>query len=434
MKKYDKYKDSGIEWIGEIPEGWKPTRIKKVAKYSIGGTPPRAKTEYFEGDNLWVSIRDLNQGDVIYDTAEKITGEGIKDSNCKLVPKGSLLYSFKLSVGLIALAGSDLYTNEAIASFSQESLIELKYLRYLLTVGFENNSRENIYGAKLFNQRLIDNAKVILPSMPEQLLIAGFLDEKTEKINKIIENKKKQVDLLKEKSRIEVNEIIHLGIKDSKYIELDIDWISKIPKTWKLKRMKDLTIKIGSGKTPKGGSENYPVEGIIFLRSQNIYFDDLRLNEVKYISQETHEEMNNTKVQPDDLLLNITGASIGRIGIFPQTLKEANVNQHVSIIRTNDKVYPRFIQYFLHSHAGQANIYSVQDGASKEGLSAKEISIFRVPYPPKKEQEEIIKFLDNYSKNISGSINTIQQEINKLEEYKKILINDCVTGKMKVTA
>ena len=103
MQKYKEYRDSGIEWIEEIPKDWKITKIKKVANYKIGGTPPRKKMEYFEGDNLWVSIRDLNQGEIILDTKEKITLEGINDSNCKLIPKGSLLYSFKSNGAIFSL-------------------------------------------------------------------------------------------------------------------------------------------------------------------------------------------------------------------------------------------------------------------------------------------------------------------------------------------
>ena len=156
-------KDSRIEWIGEIPEHWGAFRIKDYLNFNIGGTPPTKVTEYFEGENIWISIADINsnEGDVISDSSVKISDEAIRNSNVKLIHKGSLLYSFKLSVGLTAFAGCDLYTNEAIASFEPNEYVDLNFLKYVFNAGFENNANVNIYGAKLFNSDLECSPKLI---------------------------------------------------------------------------------------------------------------------------------------------------------------------------------------------------------------------------------------------------------------------------------
>lgn len=148
--------------------------------------PPTSHEEYFEGDNVWISIEDLttNKTIDIKNSKKKISDEAIKKSNVKLIKKGSLLFSFKLTVGETAFAGCDLYTNEAIAAFKQNKNISLNYLKYLLKVGFENNAFENIYGAKIFNSELIKFAKIIKPSFIEQEQIAKYLDNKTTKIQK----------------------------------------------------------------------------------------------------------------------------------------------------------------------------------------------------------------------------------------------------------
>ncbi|MEM1120260.1 MAG: restriction endonuclease subunit S, partial [Bacteroidota bacterium] len=100
-----------------------------------------------------------------------------------------------------------------------------------------------------------------------------------------------------------------------------------VPSHWEVKRIKDFTIRIGSGITPKGGSSVYVDKGVTFLRSQNVYDDGLRIDNVSFISEETHDKMNSSKLKPDDVLMNITGASIARTCLVPKNLKEANINQ-----------------------------------------------------------------------------------------------------------
>ena len=194
-------KDSRIEWIGEIPEHWGAFRIKDYLNFNIGGTPPTKVTEYFEGENIWISIADINsnEGDVISDSSVKISDEAIRNSNVKLIHKGSLLYSFKLSVGLTAFAGCDLYTNEAIASFEPNEYVDLNFLKYVFNAGFENNANVNIYGAKLFNSDLIKFSKFVMPfDITEQKQIANYLDNKISKIDKTKSKIEKQINLLKE--------------------------------------------------------------------------------------------------------------------------------------------------------------------------------------------------------------------------------------------
>lgn len=215
LVRYPEYKDSGIWWIGEIPEHWGAFRIKDYLNFNIGGTPPTKVTEYFEGENIWISIADINsnEGDVISDSSVKISDEAIRNSNVKLIHKGSLLYSFKLSVGLTAFAGCDLYTNEAIASFEPNEYVDLNFLKYVFNAGFENNANVNIYGAKLFNSDLIKFSKFVMPfDITEQKQIANYLDNKIAKIDEVIENNEKLMELLEEKRVALINQVVTKGL------------------------------------------------------------------------------------------------------------------------------------------------------------------------------------------------------------------------------
>ena len=150
-----------------------------------------------------------------------------------------------------------------------------------------------------------------------------------------------------------------------RYKDSGFKWIGDIPDEWTIKRIKHASTKIGSGVTPKGGAEVYQKSGIPLLRSQNIHFDGLKLDDVAYISEEVFETMLNSEVYSGDVLLNITGGSIGRCFYADEKIGRANVNQHVCIIRPNNTMETNFLFYILSSHVGQTQVFNKQLGANK---------------------------------------------------------------------
>ncbi|MER5727124.1 restriction endonuclease subunit S [Streptomyces sp. NPDC002138] len=171
---------------------------------------------------------------------------------------------------------------------------------------------------------------------------------------------------------------------------------------WGTRPLKWGALKIGSGKTPGGGSENYVSAGVIFLRSQNVHFGGLRLDDVAYIDSATHEEMRNTRVEPGDVLLNITGASLGRVAWAPDVLGEANVNQHVCIIRPTVEFDSRYLAYALGSRPAQEQIRELQVGGNREGLNFEQVGNLNLPSPQIDEQCRIADFLDAETARIGG--------------------------------
>ncbi|NKC69356.1 restriction endonuclease subunit S [Vagococcus fluvialis] len=175
-----------------------------------------------------------------------------------------------------------------------------------------------------------------------------------------------------------------------------------------------VTNKIGSGKTPKGGNEVYLSKGIPLLRSQNIYSDKVNLEDIVFISEEINNIMKNSTVKKNDILLNITGASIGRSAVYSYS-EEANVNQHVCIIRPKNNISSNFIQLNLTSRNGQNQIDMNQAGGGREGLNFQQISKFKFKYPEIKEQTKI----GNFFKQLDESITLQEQQLEKLKEMKK---------------
>src|SRR5450759_3911317 len=222
-----------------------------------------------------------------------------------------------------------------------------------------------------------------------------------EKIDSLIEKKQKMIELLKEERPAVINNAVTKGLNpDAPMKDSGIEWLGEVPENWEVKRLKYISTKIGSGVTPKGGSETYLKEGIPLLRSQNIQFDRLDFDDVAYISEETHNQMSGSKVYPNDVLLNITGASIGRCHFVPFDLKEANVNQHVCIIRPNNKIITKYFFDYLSSEKGQIQVFSSEKGISREGLTFEQIRNFSIILPQIEEQKSIVQFIESESAKI----------------------------------
>lgn len=183
---------------------------------------------------------------------------------------------------------------------------------------------------------------------------------------------------------------------------------------WKTKKFGDITIKVGSGSTPRGGSEIYTNEGIPFIRSQNVNDNRLILDDT-CISEEINEKMKGSIVKPNDVLLNITGASIGRSCIVPSKFKIGNVNQHVCIIRVNSLNNPKFVQIFLSSEKGKRLVNQGQTGSGREGLNFQSIRLFKCKFPTLQEQQKIASFFSAVDKKIQK----LARKKELLESYKK---------------
>ena len=168
----------------------------------------------------------------------------------------------------------------------------------------------------------------------------------------------------------------------------------ELPTGWAFERLGNLTSRLGSGSTPRGGKSAYVDTGIIFLRSQNVWNDGLKLNDTAYITEETHHKMENTHVFPNDVLLNITGASLGRSTIFPEKLVTANVSQHVTIIRLLETSMCEFVHLGIKSPLVQKLVWGRQVGMAIEGLSKKVLEQFEFPVPPLAEQHRIVAKVD----------------------------------------
>ena len=422
-----KMKDSGIEWIGEIPEDWE---IGKIGQLYI-----ERKEKVSDRDYSPLSV--TMQGIVPQlSTAAKTDAHDDR----KLLCKGDFAINSRSdrrgSCGISNYTGSVSLINTVL--MPKKNMYPRYYDWLFHTTMFSDEYYKWGHGIvdDLWTTRWQDmkNINIIVPSISEQQRTADFLDKQCAEIDTVLEKTRASIEEYKKLKQSVITQAVTKGIRPNRPMkDSGIEWIGEIPEDWEISKIKYGVTKVGSGKTPSGGAETYADKGVLFLRSQNVYNTGLVLEPATYITEQVDEEMKNTRVQPRDVLLNITGGSIGRCCIFPEELQTANVNQHVSIIRVIEGIFlPEYMHYYWLSALGTMSINLLQTGGNREGLSADAIKNSLIPILTVEEQHEIIGYLDEKCIEIDKLILKKEQFLSELESYKKSLIYEYVTGKKEI--
>lgn len=428
-------KDSGIEWIGQILCDWKvqPVRcaftenkqkntdglITNALQFKFGTIIPKKNFEADEDEYV----------------ADTITNYTIVEPRMIMINGLNLNYDLK-SYRVAIVREKGVITSAYLSLIPDESVINAEFANYLFK-GYEAKMAFHNMGAgirKTLGFKEFKNQPILIPKLSEQEKIVRFLDEKLAEIDNVIAKTQATIEEYKKLKQSVITEAVTKGIRGERPMkDSGVAWIGEIPAEWDISKIKYGVTKVGSGKTPSGGAETYAGEGILFLRSQNIYDTGIVLDPATYITEQVDEEMKNTRVQPHDVLLNITGGSIGRCCVFPESLQRANVNQHVSIIRVDNKVFlPEFIHYYWMSSLGKMSINLLQTGGNREGMSADAIKNSLIPMLSVMEQQEIINYLNAKCREFDKLIESKTHLLTELENYKKSVIYEYVTGKKEV--
>lgn len=426
-------KETGIEWVDAIPATWEVLRNKACfdcSKIIIGKKSENTQLLSLTTKGVKEKRIEDSTGKVpeSYDTYQLVT------------PNDIVMCLFDLDVSAV-FSGISSYQgmiSPAYKILKCKHIIIPQYADYWFSFIFDGRKFKH-YAKNLrytLNYDEFAVLPIVIPPVDEQSKIASFLDSECSRIDDVIEKTQASIEEYKKLKQAIITQAVTKGIRPNRLLkDSAINWIGDICCDWPLAKIKIGVTKVGSGKTPSGGAESYSDDGILFLRSQNIYDTGLALDNSTYITDEMDEDMKNTRVLPDDVLLNITGGSIGRCCIFPTSLGRANVNQHVSIIRVIKSVFlPEYIHYYWLSKLGHMSIRLYQTGGNREGMTADAIKNTPIPLPSIEEQREIVDYLDSKCEEMDILITKKEQLLSELETYKKSLIFECVTGKKEVPA
>ena len=406
--KYEKYKDSGVVWLGEVPEHWEVCKIKHKYEFKTGATPSSGKKEFYEGDLKWANIGDIDD-EIIFDTNKHITQEAVDSCRMTISPKGSLLYSFKLSVGQVAFCGDDMYTNEAIATFNSQKQ-SLRYLYYIAPQFIIHNANRNISNAPILNQDLIKNAIIVLPPLPEQQAIASYLDAKCAKINGSIDVQKRKIELLNELKQTIITDAVTKGLNPNAPMKNSgVEWIGQVPEHWDIKRTRFLC-KIQTGDKDTVNREDdglYP----FYVRSPKV------------------ERINTYSFDGEAVLMAGDGVGAGKV--FHYANGKFDYHQRVYNLYNFKDVSGLFFYYYILNKFR----YIIEEGAAKNTVDSVRLNMiqdFWMTIPPRFEQHNIVKYIKEETSKIDAQIAKANRRIELLNELKQSIIIEAVTGKIKV--
>lgn len=420
LEKYITYKDSGIEWLGEIPEHWKIRRIKDIASTKSGTTPLSKNKLYYEnGIYNWIRTTDLNNHE-LYDVEYKITELAIAECRMKFLPIDSVLIAMYGGFGTIgknAILKKISTINQSVCSVLPNlKKFDSKYLLYFFKY-FRDDWRLFADGTRKdpnINQEAVKNLFIYLPPLKEQTQIANYLDTKTTAIDKKIKLLKRKIKHYKAYRKSLINEAVTKGLdKKIKLKDSGIDWIGMIPENWEVKRIKDVfTISRGRAiaKTELLDNGKYPV-----------YSSQTKNNGVLgYI---------NTYDLDNDLLTWTTdGVNAGTVFIREGKFNCTNICGTL-IPNKNPKLSLEFMAFAV-QESSQHNKRIDTNGAK---IMSNEMAVINIVFPPFQEQVDIAEYIKLKADAIVKILKNIEAQINALKELRKTLINEVVTGKVKVS-
>jgi type I restriction enzyme S subunit len=277
-------------------------------------------------------------------------------------------------------------------------------------------------GIKHLDKSFIEKLEFSIPPLPEQKKIASILTS----VDEVIESTQKQIDKLQDLKKATMNELLTKGIGHTEFKDSEL---GRIPKSWSISNIEKLTQFVTSGS--RGWSQYYSSEGSLFIRIGNLTRDHINLKfaDIQLVEPPSGGEGTRTKVKVGDILVSIT-ADLGVIGIVNESLGEAYVNQHVCLVRLESvsDVNPRWVGHFLSGHAGQEQFAKKNDGGAKAGLNLPTIRSIIVPIPSPEEQNKVVRVLDRLDSKISIK----QTKLSKHQSLKKSLMQDLLTGKVRV--
>ncbi|HTN68960.1 MAG TPA: restriction endonuclease subunit S [Dysgonamonadaceae bacterium] len=426
VQTYARYKLSGVEWLGEIPEHWEIKRFKHIFR-------EKKKTH-----NIELTCGSISFGKVVYKNDEKIP-ESTKRSY-QVLNKGEFLINpLNLNYDLISLriALSDKDVVVSSGYIIIQNVIELskdyyKWLLHIFDVAFMKTLGAGV--RQTLSITHIANSEFVFPPLPEQTAIANFLDDKTQKIDQAISIKEQQIELLKERKQILIHKAVTRGLDDTvKLKDSGVEWIGEIPEHWEVKRLKYFT-------NIQGGfafnSNDFKDEGVQIIKIANTYMNRLSLDrQPTFVDESYLTSHKDWVVSKNDILMSLTG-TLGKrdygFAILIEDEAKYLLNQRVAKITVKKDFEPEYLLLLLQSDSYLNQLYCLPAGTKQANLSNDNVINIKTPIPPYRERKGISEYIETASQKIDTAISLKQQEIERLKEYKSSLINSVVTGKVKV--
>ncbi len=429
LQPYPAMKDSGVEWLGEVPAHWEVRRTR----YLLSEVDQRSTT----GEETHLSMSQ-RLGLVPSDKVQKslVSESYIGGKLCR--HEDLVLNRLKAHLGVFALARQPGVISPDYSVFRRKCSLSMAYVeRTLRSPACRGELGTRAKGIvegfwRLYTDDFFD-IRLPLPPLPEQTAIVRYLNHVDRQVRRFVQAKQKLIKLLEEEKQALIHRAVTRGLDpDVPMKDSGVEWLGEVPAHWEVVPLRRMISLITSGS--RGWAKYYSDEGDLFIQSGNLGRSmGLIFNKVHRVEIPIGAEGERTLVARDDVLVCITGALTGNVVHVAEQLQPAFVNQHVALMRPSpDAVAPRFLSYALYSRYGQEQLESSQYGGTKQGLGLDDVRGVNVLLPSLVEQQEICEFLDESLAHLACYRSLARREIALLHEYRTRLIADVVTGKLDV--
>lgn len=442
-----KMKDSGIDWIGNIPIDWTVVKTKYICNLFTGNSiKDEFKEQYEDSMNArpYIATKDIDaiNGRVNYENGIYIKEQ---DENFKIAPSQSVLMCIEGGSAGRKKAFIDRevsFVNKLCCfSANDQKIVDRYMFYYLSSPGYEEEFKCNISGLiGGVSLSVLKKFPFVVPPLNTQRSISMILDEKCKEIDNIITKTQASIDEYKKLKQSIITQAVTKGVRGDREMKYSgVEWIGQIPVEWKINkitRILDYThpYPIGDGDHGLIKTDDYLDKGIPYLRVQNLgWGTDLDLNNIVYISEENNERIKNSVLKPNDILFAKTGATIGKTAIVPSSLEISNTTSHVGKITLDRKFNAKYVFYYMSSYIGYRQLWDIACmKTTRPELSIDEMKNIKVIIPEYEEQCEIVVYLDKRCKSLQDIIEKKEKIIHEMNDLKKSLIFEYVTGKKEV--
>lgn len=425
--RYERYKESRVEWLGEVPAGWSVVPIKSTFRV-VGGSTPRSDQESFwDGEIVWVTPADLGKLQSLYvaDSQRKITQEGLASCGSCLVPTNSIILSTRAPIGSLAISSVELCTNQGCKSLVPLGA-DAKFYAYLLGVC---STELNIRGKGTTFLELSSDGlgafKVPAPPFPEQHAIASFLDRETAKIDALIAEQQRLITLLAEKRQAVISHAVTKGLNQAMPMkDSEVEWLGEVPAHWQVTRLANLFYECG-----EEGDEELPILQVSI--HSGVSDRELDESEMDRKVARSEDRSKYKRVAPGDLVYNMMRAWQGGFGAVTV---EGQVSPAYVVARPRTRISTAFVEFLLRTPHAIEQMRRHSKGVTDFRLRLywDEFKNIEIALPPVDEAEEICSHVYRQIDDFSDLVNTSQQTIGLLQERRAALISAAVTGKIDV--
>ncbi len=433
--RYKTFKSSGEQWIDTIPEHWETWKLSHAFKEIGAGTTPKSDNlDYYDnGEVPWINTGDLNDGE-LFECEKHITEFALKEhSSLKVFPERSLVIAmYGATIGKLAQIRFSATVNQACCVFSGDShVIEMRFLFYWF-LGMRQRIISMAIGGGQPNisQEVLRSLRVPTPPQEEQLTIAAFLDCETAKIDALIAEQQRLIELLKEKRQAVISHAVTKGLDPEAAMKVSgIEWLGDIPAHWDRVQLGKVCLQVSDG---PHFSPRYVEDGILFLSARNIKVDGWSLDDAKFVSEEDYAEFCKRVIPKKRDVLYTKGGTTGvaRVVDFESRFQ---VWVHVAVLKIDEDIAdPYFVAYALNSARcyEQAQLYT--RGATNNDLGLTRMIKIWLALPPLAEQVSVTGYLNRETARIDALTAEAQAAIGLLQERRTALISAAVTGKIDV--